>query len=58
MNCVANIPAVLAPVITGYLVGNTQSFVRAFLVAAAILVGGIVSYVVLLGKIEPIPSPA
>ncbi len=58
MNCVANIPAVLAPVITGYLVGNTQSFARAFLVAAVILVGGIVSYTVLLGKIEPIPAPA
>jgi MFS family permease len=58
MNCVANIPAVLAPVITGYLVGETQSFARAFLLAAAILFCGIFSYVVLLGRIEPIPSPA
>ena len=58
VNCVANIPGVLAPVITGYLVGNTESFARAFLVAAAILIGGMVSYVVLLGKIEPIPEPA
>ena len=57
VNCVANIPGVLAPVITGYLVGETQSFVRAFLVAAAILVGGIASYVLLLGKIEPIRAP-
>jgi MFS transporter, ACS family, D-galactonate transporter len=58
VNCVANVPAVLAPVITGYMVGNTQSFARAFLVAAAILFGGIGSYVFFLGKIEPIPSPA
>ena len=54
VNCAANVPAVLAPVITGYLVGNTQSFAHAFLVAAAILLGGIVSYIFLLGKIEPI----
>ena len=35
MNFVANLPAFLAPVITGYLVGNSQSFRRPFLVAAA-----------------------
>jgi sugar phosphate permease len=58
MNFVANVPAILAPVITGYLVGNSQSFRRAFLVAAAVLLAGIVSYLFLLGKIEPIPGPA
>lgn len=58
MNFVANIPAVLAPVITGYLVGNSESFRRPFLVAAAILVVGIFSYLCLLGKIEPIPGPS
>ena len=58
MNFVANLPGVLAPVITGYLVGNSQSFRRAFLVAAAVLMGGIASYLLLLGKIETIPGPA
>ena len=58
MNFVANVPAILAPVITGYLVGNSQSFRWPFLVAAAVLLAGIVSYLVLLGKIEPIPGPA
>ncbi len=58
MNFVANVPAVLAPVITGYLVGNSESFRRPFLVAAAILVAGILSYLFLLGKIEPIPGPS
>jgi MFS family permease len=58
MNFVANLPAILAPVITGYLVGNSQSFRRPFLVAAAVLVAGIFSYVFLLGKIETIPGPA
>ena len=58
MNFVANLPAILAPVITGYLVGNSQSFRRPFLVAAAVLVGGMLSYIFLLGKIETIPGPA
>jgi sugar phosphate permease len=57
MNFVANVPAILAPVITGYLVGNSQSFRRPFLVAAAVLLAGIASYLFLLGKIEPIPGP-
>ncbi|HZD33372.1 MAG TPA: MFS transporter [Candidatus Angelobacter sp.] len=57
MNFVANLPGVLAPVVTGYLVGSSQSFRRPFLVAAAVLLGGIVSYVLLLGKIETIPGP-
>ena len=58
MNFVANLPAILAPVITGYLVGNSQSFRRPFLVAAAVLVAGIFSYIFLLGKIETIPGPS
>ncbi len=58
MNFVANLPGVLAPVITGYLVGDSQSFRRPFLVAAAVLVAGIGSYIFLLGRIEPIPGPA
>ena len=57
MNFVDNLPAILAPVITGYLVGSSQSFARPFLVAAAVLLAGILSYLFLLGKIEPIPGP-
>lgn len=57
MNFVANLPGVLAPVITGYLVGNSRSFTRPFLVAAAVLVGGILAYLLLLGEIETIPMP-
>ncbi len=57
MNFIDNLPAILAPVITGYLVGSSQSFARPFLVAAAVLLAGILSYLFLLGKIEPIPGP-
>jgi len=58
MNFAGNIPAIAAPVFTGYLVGRSHSFASAFGLAAAILVGGIFSYVFLLGKIETIPAPA
>jgi MFS-type transporter involved in bile tolerance (Atg22 family) len=48
---------VAAPVITGFIVGITHSFSGAFLVAGIVLVVGIVSYVFVLGPIEPIPGP-
>jgi ACS family D-galactonate transporter-like MFS transporter len=54
MNFAGNISAVLAPIITGYLVGGTQSFTRAFLAAAAILILGMISLFLLMGRIEPI----
>ena len=52
-----NLMGVAAPVITGFIVGLTHSFAGAFLVAGVVLVIGIVSYVVVLGRIEPIPEP-
>ncbi len=48
---------VAAPVITGFIVGITHSFAGAFLVAGVVLLVGIFSYVVILGRIEPIPEP-
>jgi hypothetical protein len=36
----------------------TRSFSDVFLIAAAVLVVGILSYLFLLGRIEPIPEPA
>ena len=48
---------VAAPVITGFIVGITHSFSGAFLVAGMVLMVGIVSYVFVLGPIEPIPDP-
>lgn len=57
VNFTNNLMGVAAPVITGFIVGLTHSFAGAFLVAGAVLVIGIVSYVVVLGRIEPIPEP-
>jgi ACS family D-galactonate transporter-like MFS transporter len=46
-NCVGNIGGILAPAITGFVVARTASYVPAFLTVSVVLVGGIVSYTVL-----------
>lgn len=57
VNFTNNLMGVAAPVITGFIVGLTHSFAGAFLVAGVVLLVGIFSYVVILGRIEPIPEP-
>jgi MFS family permease len=58
MNFVNNLMGAVAPIVTGFIVGVTGSFNGAFLVAGITLVIGIFAYVVLLGRIEPIPDMA
>jgi MFS family permease len=58
MNFVNNLMGAAAPLATGFIVGVTGSFAGAFLVAGIALVIGIFAYVVLLGRIEPVPAPA
>jgi sugar phosphate permease len=57
MNFANNMMGVAAPIVTGMLVGSSQSFTNAFLVAGAVLLIGIMAFVVLLGRIEPIEDP-
>jgi MFS transporter, ACS family, D-galactonate transporter len=57
MNFANNAMAIVAPIATGAIVTATGSFTGAFLVAGAVLLVGIVSYVFVLGKLEPIPEP-
>jgi len=57
MNFFNNMMGVVAPITTGYIVGATGSFADAFLVAGVVLVVGIVSFVFVLGRLEPIPDP-
>lgn len=57
MNFLNSVTGIAAPVITGFIVGATQSFSRAFILAGAMLALGIVSYVFVLGRIETIPEP-
>jgi MFS transporter, ACS family, D-galactonate transporter len=57
VNFCGQIAAISAPIVTGYIVSGTHSFGAAFVMATVILVIGIVGYIFLLGRIEPIPEP-
>ena len=57
VNFCGQIAAISAPIVTGYIVSGTHSFAAAFITATAILLLGIVGYIFLLGRIEPIPEP-
>ena len=57
-NFLNNVMAIAAPIVTGFIAGGTGSFALGFVVAAIVLVIGILCYVFLLGRIEPIPEPA
>ena len=57
MNFVNNLMGVAAPIVTGYIVGSTNSFTNAFMIAGVILAIGIVSFVFVMGRIEAIPEP-
>ena len=58
MNFANNMMGVVAPIVTGFVVGSTHAFVNAFLVAGLVLVAGIAAFIFLLGRIEPLPEPA
>ena len=58
MNCFNNLANAAAPIATGYIVQTTGSFTLALSTAGIVLFIGIISYVFVLGKIEPIPDPA
>jgi ACS family D-galactonate transporter-like MFS transporter len=58
MNFFNNLMGAIAPAVTGFVVGATNSFSIAFLVAGVVLLIGIFFFVVVLGRIEPIPEPA
>ncbi|MEZ0118527.1 UNVERIFIED_ORG: ACS family D-galactonate transporter-like MFS transporter [Heyndrickxia coagulans] len=51
-----NAMAIVAPIATGFIVQATGSFMYAFLLAAAILIVGILSYTFLLTDLDPIES--
>jgi MFS family permease len=57
VNFCGQIGAISAPIVTGYIVSGTHSFAAAFVTATIILLLGIVGYIFLLGRIEPIPEP-
>ena len=58
MNFCNQLSAIAAPIVTGYIVEATHSFVWAFVAATVFLLIGIAGYVFLLDRMEPIPEPA
>ena len=47
-----------APIVTGLVVEATGSFAGAFAIAGVVTAVGVLSYVVVLGRIEQIPEPS
>jgi MFS family permease len=58
LNFCNQLAGISAPIATGIIADRTHSFAWAFVAAAAFLVIGIAGYLLLLGRIEPIPDPA
>jgi MFS family permease len=56
MNFVNLLAGMISPIVTGEIVDATGNFKYAFLVGGIALIGGLLSFVFLMGKIEPIPS--
>ncbi|WP_085317248.1 MFS transporter [Derxia lacustris] len=57
MNFANNLMGGVAPIVTGYIVGSTNSFANAFLVAGIVLLIGMAAFTFLLGRIEAVPEP-
>ncbi|HMD08336.1 MAG TPA: MFS transporter [Candidatus Acidoferrum sp.] len=58
LNFSNQLAAIAAPIVTGYVVQMTHSYVWAFVAATAILLMSIAAYIFLLGGMEPVPEPA
>jgi sugar phosphate permease len=57
VNLCGQIGGISAPIVTAYIVSATHSFSSAFVTATVVLMFGIAGYVLLLGRMEPIPEP-
>lgn len=57
VNFIANLLGIAAPVVTGAIVDLTGSFAGAFVVTGLVLLGGIASYTIVLGRIERMAPP-
>jgi MFS family permease len=56
-NMFGNIAGIVAPSLTGYLLGDSGSFGHAFLIAALVNILGILGWIVLLPRVAPIRWP-
>ena len=57
VNFVANLIGIAAPIVTGMVYDVTGSFAGAFIITGVVLVAGIASYTLVLGRIETMSAP-
>jgi cyanate permease len=53
-NAFGNIAGIVGPVITGIIVDRTGSFLYAFIVAAAVCAAGVINWLFVVPRIEPL----
>jgi nitrate/nitrite transporter NarK len=53
-NFVGNIGGALAPVVTGFLIARTGTYLPGFALAAGVLVSGILAYWFIVGELHPV----
>ena len=53
-NAIGNLGGVFSPLVTGWLVARTDSFLLPFLVASGVMLGGALCYVLLLGEVRAV----
>ena len=57
-NFAGNIGGVLAPIVTGFLIARTGTYLPGFALAAGVLVAGILAYWFIVGELKPILGEA
>lgn len=53
-NCIGNMGGVISPLVAGWSVEQTGSYQTAFYVASGVMVAGVLSYLLIVGPIQPI----
>jgi MFS family permease len=56
-NLCANMAGVLAPLVTGFIVHRSNDFFWPFAIAAAVTLAGVLAYVVVIRRVEPVAWP-
>jgi len=52
-NFAGNLAGILAPLVTGFLISRTGSYLPGFALAAIILIAGLLSYWLIVGELKP-----
>ena len=56
-NFASNLAGIASPTAIGFLVGATGTFVTGLVTAGALAIVGAISYLVIVGRVEPLPAP-